>query len=98
MRIKFKNGVEKNCTNLTEQKLFKSGSPAGWLCSFCISEPIASAELDEILTEDNISKLAFSKDGSSEQFAVNGYTKVSSVVIRYNDSGSTVEIQLSKGL
>ena len=91
MRIKFKNGVEKNCANLTEQKLFKSGSPAGWLCSFCISESVT-------LTEDNISKLAFSKDGSSERFAANGYTKVSSAVIRYNDSGSTVEIQLSKGL
>ena len=55
-------------------------------------------KIDEILTEDNISKLAFSKDGSSERFAANGYTKVSSAVIRYNDSGSTVEIQLSKGL
>ena len=98
MRIKFKNGTEKNCTNLTEQKLFKAGAAVGWLCSFCISESVSSAELDELLSEDNISALSFSKDNSIEKFTASGYTKVSSAVIRYSDNGIVAEIQLSKGV
>lgn len=98
MRIRFKNGTEKKCLSPTEQKLFKSGNAAGWLCSFTLNETVTSTELDEILTGDNVSELIFCDDDSETLFAFNGYTKVTSAVIRYGADGSKVEIQLSKGI
>ena len=54
MFVKFKNGAKKKCTNPIEQKLFRSGNAAGWLCSFSISETVTSTELDELLTAENL--------------------------------------------
>ena len=98
MFVKFKNGAKKKCTNPIEQKLFRSGNAAGWLCSFSISETVTSTELDELLTAENISKLTFCNDNSEEIFAINEYNKVASAVIRYTEDNSTVEVQFSKGL
>ena len=98
MRVKFKDGTEKRCSNPVEQKLFRNGEAAGWLCSVNLSETVNSTELDAILTVDNISELMFCDDGSAELFSVNGYGKITSAVIRHSEDGGRVEIQLSKGL
>lgn len=98
MLVKFKNGTEKKCSNPIEQKLFRSGVAAGWLCSFSLSEIVTSTELDALLTEENVSELTFCNDNSEALFTINEYTKVTSAVIRYTEDGSKVEIQLSKGI
>ncbi len=99
MNITFKDGTSKACTSPIEQKLFRGGAPAGWICSFRLSEVVTSSEIDVILTDDNISKMTFSDDNGVELFTIDGYTKVSSTVIRYStDNGSITEIQLSKGV
>ncbi len=98
MRIRLKNGTEKSCTNPVEQKVFRAGAAAGWLCSFGFKENITSTELDEILTDDNISELTFCNDASEELFTITGYTKVTSTVIRYSEAATEIEVQFSKGL
>ncbi len=99
MNVTFKDGKSKACTSPIEQKLFRNGAPAGWICSFKLSEVVTSSEIDATLTDDNISKMTFSDDNGSELFVIDGYTKVSSAVIRYStDNGSITEIQLSKGV
>lgn len=98
MLVKFKNGTKKKCTNPIEQKLFRSGNAAGWLCSFSISETVTSTELDALLTSENIITLIFCNDNSEELFTINEYNKVTSAVIRYTEDESVVEVQFSKGL
>lgn len=98
MLVKFKNGTEKKCTNPIEQKVFRSGVAAGWLCTFNLSETTTSTELDALLTEENVSELTFCNDVSEELFTISDYTKITSAIIRYTEEGSKVEMQLSKGL
>ena len=97
MYVKFKNGVEKVCSNPTEQKIFKGGVAAGWICAVVISDTAStSAEIDDLLTIDNISQLTFLNDESAELFTINGYSKVTSAVIRHSENNGTIEIQLQK--
>ncbi len=98
MLVKFKNGTEKKCSNPIEQKLFRSGVAAGWLCSFSLSETVTSTELDELLTEENVSELTFCNDDAEALFTINEYAKVTSAIIRYNKDENKAEIQLSKGI
>lgn len=98
MLVKFKNETVKSCSNPTEQKLFKSGVAAGWLCAFVLSENASSTEIDELLTTDNVSELIFMNDNKETLFTISGYEKVTSTVIRYNEPTGTVEIQLTKGV
>lgn len=98
MRVKFKDGTLKNCSNPTEQKLFKSGEAAGWLCAFVVSDTMNSSEVDAVVTPDNISALEFCNDDGSKLFDISGYTKVTSAVVRYAETSGSVEIQLTKGV
>lgn len=98
MVIKFKDGTTKNCSNPIEQKIFKSGEAAGWLCGFVITETMSSSDVDTVLTADNISSLDFCTSEGVKLLDVIGYSKVTSAVIRYNELSCSVEIQLTKGV
>lgn len=96
MVVKFKNGTELGCSNPVEQKIFKSGKAAGWLCALTLSGDISSADVDAVLTPDNISHLTFSID-DEELFSIAGYSKVTSVVLRHTGSTVSVEAQIIRG-
>lgn len=98
MQVKFKDGTIKKCSNPTEQKIFRNGAATGWLCAFQISEVMTSTDVDAVLTDDNISELTFCSDKAEELFAISGYTKVTSAVVRHAENDGTVEIQLTKGI
>ena len=101
MKVKFKDGTIKSCNAPTEQKVFKSGVPAGWILLLNLVGSTTSAEIDTLLTDENIAELAFMSDNEETTlFTITGYDKVSSSTIRYaEDASSTrLEIQLTKGV
>ena len=108
MKIKFANGVVKECSSPTEQKMFRNVSEKtigiGWLLHFKLIGLITSTELDELLSEDNFNSLEFFVEGENGEsitlFKLEGYDKVTSSTIRYSEDTHTtqVEIQLSKGV
>lgn len=108
MKVKFKDGTEKNCTAPIEQKVFRNSEAAGWILMFSLTGEISSAELDAFLNTDNIGTLKFISDNPTyaedeNVFAsvdITGYEKISSSVIRYAEDvdNSRTEIQLTKGL
>ena len=103
MKIKFANGVVKECAAPTEQKAFKAGIGVGWILLLRLIGETTSTELDNLLTEDNISPLEFitkTEDGKDKTiFTLSGYNKVTSSTIRYAEGEDTVsEIQLTKGM
>lgn len=108
MKIKFANGVVKECSSPTEQKIFKNVSEktigVGWLLHFKLIGLITSTELDGLLSENNISSLEFFVEGENGEritlFKLDGYDKATSSVIRYSEDTkmTQVEVQLSKGV
>lgn len=104
MKVKFANGVIKECNAPTEQKAFRTIGGNGWILNLRLMGGITSAELDELLTDENIASLEFlsvPEDGESKTiFTLDGYEKITSSTIRHaEDTTSTsVEIQLTKGL
>lgn len=98
MRVKFKDGTEKNCSNPTEQKIFKNGEAAGWVCSLIIADKMSSTDVDSVLEVENIKELTFCNDESVTLFSIIGYSKVTSAVVRHNESMGSIEIQLTKGV
>lgn len=98
MKIKFKNGKEKECSNPIEQKLFKNGEAVGWVCSFSFKENTPSAEVDEVLTKENIAELVFLSNAGEVLFSLAGYTGVTSVIVRHAETDGSAEIQLTKGV
>lgn len=98
MKVKFKNGEEFNCSNPTEQKLFKDKEPVGWICAFSILGTFTSETADELLTEKNISEMNFVSDENKELFTISNYNKTSSVVVRHNQEDGVLELQISKGV
>lgn len=103
MKVTFKDGTVKSCNAPTEQKVFKSGTAAGWILLLNLIGEITSDELDTILTENNVSELSFTPDAADENveaLTITGYDKISSATIRYAEdiNSSRVEIQLTKGV
>ena len=104
MKVKFANGVVKDCAAPTEQKAFKSGVEAGWILILRIIGGITSTEFDSIITPENIASLEFlSKTGTGEDvtcFTLSGYDKVTSSTIRHAEdvAATYAEIQLTKGV
>lgn len=108
MKVKFANGVVKECTAPTEQKIFKTvgGETVGmgWVLILKLSGNITSSEIDEILTPENVGSLEFSaeneKGEDTKLFSLGGYSKITSSTIRHaEDTASTyAEIQMSKGV
>lgn len=103
MKVKFKNGVIKNCTTPTEQKVFKGGGNAGWILAFAILGGMTSNEVDSLIVPENISELTFLTENELSEattIALSEYDRISSAFIRYSDdkASTRVEIQLSKGV
>ena len=105
MKIKFANGVVKECASPTEQKVFKANSGVdGWILHLRLIGEITSGELDELMTVENISPLEFLTTTESKEdktaFTLDGYEKITSSTIRHaEDTASTfAEIQMTKGL
>lgn len=102
MKVRFKDGTTKECSTPTEQKVFKAGEAAGWILSFALVGNMTSAEVDNIIANENISHLIFiSQDEQDNEttFELSGYDKISSAVIRYSEQEKTrVEIHLTKGV
>lgn len=108
MKVKFANGVVKECTAPTEQKIFKTVEGktvgVGWVLVLRLTGNITSTELDSILTADNVSSLEFlAKDENGEEktlFSLEGYDRITSSTIRHaEDTTATyTEMQMSKGV
>lgn len=108
MKVKFANGVVKQCSAPTEQKRFNfmNGETvnAGWILILRLFGEITSAELDELFTEDNMASLEFLTETESGEdktlFTLKDYCKVSSSTIRHAEDEITAfsEIQLTKGV
>jgi len=97
MKMTFSNGEICESSNPTEQKVFKKNGESGWVMAFSILTPMSSTELDEILTEDNISEITIS-DGTNEK-TILGYDKITMVTVRYSDNiSSVIDVQVSKGI
>ena len=104
MKVRFANGVIKKCAAPTEQKAFRTVGGNGWILNLRLIGGITSAELDELITTENIDSLEFlsvPEEGEAKTiFTLDGYEKITSSTIRHaEDTASTsVEIQLTKGL
>lgn len=96
MKIRFKNDTEAVCLNPTEQKLFKNGASAGWVCTFSIVGDVDADTLDTLLTEENISKIQLLSDNGTLISEAANYEKIASVIIRYSEAGGRADIQLTK--
>lgn len=103
MKVKFANGVVKECTAPTEQKIFKTvgGETVGmgWVLVLRLTGNTTSAELDEVLTRENVSTLEFLHD-EQKLFSLSGYDKITSSTIRHSEdvAATYTEIQMSKGV
>ena len=108
MKVKFSNGVVKDCTSPTEQKIFRPidgiTTAVGWLLILRITGEVTSKELDNLLTTENIKTLEFlSENGNGEEislFTLEGYEKITSSTIRHAEdtNDTSAEIQLTRGI
>lgn len=103
MKVQFKDGTIKACLTPTEQKVFRSGTDAGWILSVSVVCDITSDELDKLITADNISELTFTSEdetGTVKTISLSGYDKVSSAIIHYSEEQekTKVDIRLTKGV
>lgn len=105
MKVKFANGVIKECASPTEQKMFKTNSgDTGWVLNLRCIGGITSSELDELLVTQNIAPLEFITETEAGEektlFTLDGYDKITASTIRHaEDTAATaVEIQMTKGL
>lgn len=98
MLLKFKDGTTKICSKPIEHRLLRNGNPAGWICTVRIAENMSLSEIDQILTNDNISELTFCNRLSEELFVLSGYTKVVNVIIRHSEASAEIEVQFEKSI
>lgn len=103
MKVKFVNGVTKECSSPTEIKSFYNNSDSHWVLNVKLIGAMTSAELDALLTTENISRLEFlttaTDEGDQAIFTLDGYERVTSSAIRHAEdtTATIVEIQMSKG-
>ena len=100
MKVMFVNQTVKTCSTPTEQKVFRSGVPAGWIVVFQLTGDITSEELDNLTTIENLATLSFKDDDDNALFELTGYTKVSSAVIKHGQTSkdTVAELQFTKGV
>lgn len=96
MNVKLKDGTMARCSNPIEQKIFKGGESAGWICSLTLSERLNSTEIDRLITAENMSEMTFLSDEGETVVTLSGYSKLTSAVIRHSDVNGSVDIQLTK--
>ena len=98
MKIEFKNGLVKECSNIVEQKTFVAGTAKGWILSGSIMNT-SSSEADSMFIPDNFSQIKLYNDNELQDEPVctlNGYTKLNSVTIRYSDGFPVAVFQITK--
>ena len=105
MKVKFANGVVRECNAPTEQKVFRTASgEQGWILQLKLTGEITSTDIDALITTENIGHLEFlttTENGEEKKiFELDGYNKVTSSTIRHAEDITTtsVEIQLTKGI
>lgn len=108
MKVKFENGITKECTAPMEQKIFRNigGETVGvgWILMLKLTGGITSSEIDSIMTANNTNSLEFLTENDSGEettlFNLNGYNKITSSIIHYAEdtSAAYAEIQLTKGV
>lgn len=111
MKVKFKDGVIRDCTVPTEQKIFKNSTPVGWVLVFALIGKASSDDVDTILTSENISTMTFIPEPvggigeivevtEDEYIHISDYNKIVSSAIRYAEdtSKTRIEVQLSKDI
>lgn len=97
MNVKFKNSeATYECTEPTEQKVYRAGVATGWILVFGVRENLTSADVDVLLADDGISEMVFTSGENS--YILSGYDKVSSCVVRYREDSTSVELQFTKGV
>ncbi len=96
MLLKFKDGTVKKCSNPVEHRFMRNGEPAGWICTVRILENMSTSEIEQILSNDNISQLTFCNMLSDELFVLSGYQKVISTTIRHPGAYSEIEVQFQR--
>lgn len=96
MKVQLKNNTKMfDCTEPTEQKVFRSGIAIGWAIMFSLYGSTDSSETDDTITPEAIAELNFTND-SGETFTICGYTAVTSCVIRHKEAITITELQLTK--
>ena len=106
MKVKFANGVVRECSAPTEQKMFKNNNGVlvgvGWVLMLRLTGVITSTEVDNILTEDNVSSLEFLTETEAGEdkklFNLDGYNKITSSTMRHSEDTTIAEIQITKGV
>lgn len=108
MKVKFENGITKNCAAPMEQKIFKntgSGTVGiGWVLMLKLTGGVTSSDIDSIMTANNTSTLEFlTEDDNGDEttlFTLTGYGKITSSIIHYSENAASAyaEIQLTKGV
>ena len=104
MKVKFANGVVRDCSAPIEQKVFRQGVDSGWVLNFRLNGGVTSAEMDSIVTPENIGSLDFfttNENGEDKAlFSLTGYEKITSSTIRHAEdlASAYAEIQLTKGV
>lgn len=97
MIIKLKNKKKYRAESLREERL-RNGSSYIWNLRFIITTPVNSDELDENLTNDNISTFSALSDDGSESLTFTGYKSIAGVSILFDEGSlsSRCAVQLQK--
>ena len=108
MKVKFENGITKNCAAPMEQKIFKNTGNGtvgtGWVLMLKLTGGVTSSDIDSIMTANNTSTLEFlTEDDNGDEttlFTLTGYGKITSSIIHYSENAASTyaEIQLTKGV
>lgn len=99
MKVKFnvENPTEYQCSEPVEQKIFRNGTPAGWILLFNIFGQVSGTELETLLTPEAIGELTFIHSDDTEE-TITGYNVVSACRIRHGDTETVTELQFTKGV
>ncbi len=98
MKLNVTKGSQKltfDCSEPFEQ--FVANGKKRWVLAFCIKNSMTSEEVEAVFCHENMESLTFETDDGSTAWIMNGYTHLSSAVIRRSaDGGTSVEIQAIK--
>jgi hypothetical protein len=101
MKVIFKNTETKyEARGLTERRI-KGENSEGWILAVVLDGDFASNNIDEVLFPENISEITIvhtDENGKTTERFITGYQTVSACVIRYQDTVTSLEIQLTKGV
>lgn len=97
MIIKFNDGIERKCENVSETMFFKDGIPSGWL--FCADIYVLnSLEVEQMISCENMSNISLSNDLDTQCVGGLHFESVNGVVIDYKDIGAVARVQLKRSV